>query len=135
MLELFDGFIGAIAAETSFNIKKEGAGHYSAVIVFDNGRKQNVKMVLGEDDSGDPVLSYYSRICKVDSEELKLYRDALKMNLALSYGAIGIQDDELVFHNSYYVKSMDPERFIKSLSYVAAKADELEEVLIANDEN
>ena len=135
MLEAFDGFIAAISTETKIPFIKETDGRYFSNIEFEGGRKQRVLVSLGKDDADDPLVHYYSVICKVKKDDLNLYKDSLKINTNLDYGAIAILDDSLIIHQTMFLKDMDPQRFIKSLLYVAAKADELEEALIQVDES
>ena len=129
MLEVFDGFIAAVSTETKIPLKKEGEGRYSAVVDFEGGRHQNVLITLDEDNTGDPIISFFSIIQKGVKENLRLYKDALTMNASLTYGAIALTDDALIVQRTYWLQNMDPQRFIKSLIFVAAKADELEEIL------
>ncbi|MDH5717442.1 MAG: YbjN domain-containing protein [Spirochaetia bacterium] len=135
MLEIFDGFIAAITTETKIPFIKEEDGKYYANIEFEGGRKQRVLVSLGKDDANDPLVHYYSVICKIKEDDLSLYKDALKINVNLDYGAIALLDDSMVIHQTMFLEDMDPKRFIKSLLYVAAKADELEEALIQVDES
>jgi len=133
MLEIFDGFIAAIGTETKLTFNKESDNTYSTNLEFEGGRKQKVLVFLDTDDTGDSTVNYYSIICRVNEDDIELYKKALALNTSLTYGAIALMDDSLVIHQTYYMKDMDPERFIKSLFYVAAKADELEEEIIKED--
>ena len=133
MLELFDGFIAAVSTETHIPFHKEADGKYSAKIEFEGGRHQKVFVTLDQDDQGDPTINYHSVICKIKENDVELFKDALKMNTSLTYGAIALLNDSLIVHQTYFLRSMEPQRFLKSLSYVAAKADELEESLTAQD--
>jgi len=128
MLELFDGFISAVGTELKLDFKKESDGEYSTNIEFEGGRHQRVWIVLDTDESGDPMVSYYSVICKLENENPALYKEALNLNTTLTYGAIALFNEKsLIMHQATFLKDMDPQRFVKSLFYVAAKADELEE--------
>lgn len=134
MLEIFDGFIGAVSTEFHIPFKKESDGEYSTNINFDGDRHQRVLITVDKDDAGDPVINYYSVICKMENQSLELFRELLLMNTTLTYGAIALMDDNsLIVHHATYLKDMDPERFLKALTYVAAKADELEEQLTGTD--
>ena len=57
------------------------------------------------------------------------------MNMDFDYGSLALRGKELVMYNSILLNGCEPIRFIKSLIYVAAKADELEEMLIKDDLN
>jgi len=134
MLEIFDGFINAISSELSIPFHKEADGQYSANIEFEGGRHQRVLITFDRDDQGDPMINYYSVICKLNEDAPDLFREALLLNTTLTYGAIALMDDSsLIMHQATFLKDMDPQRFVKSLLYVAAKADELEEQLIGQD--
>ncbi len=128
MLEIFDGFIAAINTETKIPFHKEADGKYSANITFEGGRKQKVIVSLGKDESGDSVLNYCSNIKKLEEKDSALFKEVLTLNASLTYGAIAIMKDTFVIHQTYFVKDLDPQRFMKSLLYVAAKADELEDI-------
>ena len=133
MLELFDGFLAAVSTETHIPFHKEANGKYHAHVEFEGGRHQNVLITMGEDDMGDATINFYSVICKVPSDNCDLLKDALRLNISLTYGSIALMDDSLIIHRTYFLQDIEPERFLKSLIYVAAKADELEEVMIKED--
>jgi len=134
MLEIFDGFISAVSTELQIPFKKERDGEFSANIEFEGGRHQKVLISFDTDDQGDPMINYYSVICKLEQDNPELFKESLLMNTALTYGSIALMDDNsLIMHQATFIKDMDPQRFIKSLLYVAAKADELEEELIGED--
>ena len=133
MLEAFDGFIAAVNTETKIPFYKESDGHYIAEISFEEGRKQKVLIFVDTDDAGDSTINYYSKICKLQSSDLITFKTALELNVTLTYGAVALMDGSLVIHQTYFLKDMDPQRFMKSLLYVAAKADELEELFIHQD--
>jgi hypothetical protein len=63
----------------------------------------------------------------------ELFKYALQMNATLPLGSLALVDDTLVLRNSILLQDCDPRRFLKSLTYIAAKADELEEVLLKDD--
>lgn len=134
-MQVFDGFIAAIASELKINFNKKSDGKYTADIVFDNNRHQEVLIRLGKDDSGEKVVQYYSVICEIKNETIGTYKFALKANSTLDYGAVALIDNTLVIHCSTAIKKVEPETFIKSLFYIAAKADELEEKLTGKDGN
>jgi hypothetical protein len=50
----------------------------------------------------------------------------------LDYGSIALLNDALVIRSSIMLEECEPHQFMKSLIYIAAKADEFEE-LFAKD--
>ena len=134
-MQIFDGFIAAIASELKIKFHKTEEGHYSTKIEFENNRNQDVMISLGKDESGDRVIHYYSAIAGLKSDSAELYKYALLLNASLEYGAIALVDKSLISRGSMLLKNCEPERFIKSLFYIAAKADEIEEELTGKDIN
>ena len=134
-MQVFDGFIAAIASELKLKFHKTEEGHYSTKIDFDNNRSQEVLISLAKDESGDRVIHYYSAIAGLKEDSAELYKFALKMNATLEYGAIALAGKSLILRSSMLLRNCEPERFIKSLFYIAAKADELEEELTGRDKN
>lgn len=132
-MEIFDGFISAVAKDFRIKFHKDGKGHYSTTIEFDNNRSQEVLITLRKDESGDGLISYYSVICKLKKDLCELFKYALQINSTLDYGSISLMDGKLVLINSLLLQDCDPRRFMKSLTYIAAKADELEESLLSMD--
>ncbi len=132
-MEIFDGFISAVAKEFRIKFHKDAKGAYTTKIEFDNGRSQDVLITLTEDESGDRLINYYSIVVKLKKDLCELYKYSLHINTTLDYGALGLMDDKLVLINSILLQDCDPRRFMKSLTYIAAKADELEEILIEKD--
>ena len=133
MLEVFDGFIAALNTETKIPFFKESAGRYIAEVSFEENRKQKVLLFLDTDDAGDSTINYYSKICEMPDPDIHTCRAALELNVTLTYGAVALMEGSLVIHQTYFLKDMDPQRFMKSLLYVAAKADELEELFTKKD--
>lgn len=132
-MEVFDGFIAAIAAEFKLKFNKDGPGAYSTELKFDNSRSQRVLVTLTRDEVGDRIINYYSSIGKLKGDFCELYKYALQTNAALPLGALALVDDTLVLRNSILLQDCDPRRFLKSLTYIAAKADEFEEILLKED--
>ena len=133
MLEVFDGFVAAVNTETKIPFRKEHNGNYISTIKFKDDQEQKVLVFLDKDEAGDSTVNYYSKICDMDEHEsehqsLSIFRDALSLNISLTYGAIAFVENSLVIHQTYFLQNLDPQRFIKSLLYVAAKANELKEV-------
>lgn len=129
-MEVFDGFIAAIASEFRIKFNKDSDGVYTTNIEFENNRTQEVLVTLSQDESGDSLINYYSIVAKLKSDVCELYKYSLQMNSTFNYGALALLNSTLVLRNSILLQDCEPERFLKSLTYIAAKADELEELLI-----
>lgn len=132
-MEIFDGFISAIASELKIPFHKDEEGQYAATIEFDNGRSQEILVTLRRDESGDRVINYHSKILELKSDMPELYKYCLVLNNTFDYGALALNDKTLLMYNSILLEDCDPVRFIKSLIYIAAKADEIEEMLQKED--
>lgn len=132
-VEGFDGFIAAIASEFHITIHKESEKVYVAKIPFEGGRSQEVLITLNEDEAGDNTINYYSVIAQLKKDSCELFKTVLAMNATLHYGALALMENALIIHNSVFLQDYEPHRFMKSLTYVAAKADEIEEILIKKD--
>lgn len=128
-MEIFDGFISAIASEFKMQFHKDAEGSYSTNIVFDNNRSQEVLVTLSLDESGDRIINYYSVIAKLKKDLCELYKYSLQLNTTFNYGSIALLNETLILRNSIMLEDCDPLRFMKTLTYIAAKADELEELL------
>jgi len=129
-MEIFDGFISAIASEFKIPFRKDNQGNYTTTLEFEDGRSQDVLICLREDESGDRVIHYHAVVISPFKHSSKnIYKTMLEQNLTLDYGSLALDKDALVMHNTVLLEDCDPRRFMKSLVYVAAKADELEEQL------
>ena len=80
-MEIFDGFISAIASEFKIPFHKNKNGNYKATLEFDNGRTQDVLVSLKKDESGDRVIHYNSVIATLKQETWDLYKSALGMEV------------------------------------------------------
>ena len=129
-MEVFDGFISAVAAEFKIKFHKDSENSYITTINFDNNRSQEILVTLTKDESGDRIINYYSAIGTLKKDLCELYKYALQLNATLQYGGIGLLNSSLILRNSILLQDCDPHRFMKSLTYIAAKADELEELLL-----
>lgn len=130
---LFDGYIAAIASEFNIKFNKESEGHYSTRIEFENNRHQDVSVYLVKDESGDRMIHFHSMIMRVEKDTIKLFKKSLQLNAVLDYGAIVLKDHTLMLQNSILLHHCEPQRFMKNLIYIAAKADELEEEFTHKD--
>ena len=129
-MEIFDGFISAIASEFKIKFHKDSEGGYSTNIEFENNRSQDVLITLTNDESGDRLINYYAIIGNLKRDLCELYKYSLQLNTTFDYGAISLLNNTLILRNSILLEDCDPIRFMKSLVYIAAKADELEELII-----
>lgn len=129
-MEIFDGFISAIASEFKIKFHKDSEGGYITHLEFDNNRSQEVLVTLTKDESGDRIINYYSIVAKLKKDLCELYKYSLQLNTTLDYGAIALLNDTIILRSTTLLADCDPVRFMKSLTYIAAKADELEELLI-----
>lgn len=132
-MELIDGFIAAIASEFKIKFHKDSSGVYTTTIEFDNNRSQDILITFTNDESGDRIINYYSIVGVIKHDSFELYKLALKLNSTLDYGALALLDDSLILRNTLLLKDCEPLRFVKSLFYIAAKADELEEMFISKN--
>jgi hypothetical protein len=133
-MQVFDGFVAAIASEFKLKFHKVREGAYTTVLEFEGNRSQEVMVALADDESGDRLITAFSVIAKVKADFGELYKYALKLNATIDYGAIALMDDTLVLRSTLLLEDCDPHQFVKSLTYIAAKADELEELLTLKDE-
>lgn len=134
-MEIFDGFISAIASEFKIPFHKDKKGNYNTTLEFDNGRSQDILVYLKKDESGDRVIHYHSVVATLKEDTWDLYKNALQQNLNFDYGALALDKNTLVLKNTVLLENCEPRRFMKSLIYVAAKADEIEEILSKDDIN
>lgn len=129
-MEVFDGFIAAIATEFKIKFHKDEEGVYTTNLEFENGRTQEVLITLSRDETGDRVINYYSVVVRLKNDYYELYKLALQLNTTLIYGGLSLLNSTLILRDSIMLKDCDPQRFMKSLTYIAAKADELEELFL-----
>ncbi len=135
-MEIFDGFISGVASELKIPFHKGSEGKYTATIEFENGRSHNIVVSLRKDESGDRVINYSSIIGHVTEEtEVDIFKTCLRLNKKFDYGALALEGDTLEMYNSIMLEDIEPKRFIKSLFYIAAKADEIEEIILNRDVN
>lgn len=129
-MEVFDGFIAAIASEFKIKFHKDASGVYTTHIDFEDGRSQDVLITLNRDEAGDRVINMYSIVAKLKDDFFELYKYSLQLNTTINYGALALLNDTLILKTSLLLKDCEPVRFVKSLTYIAAKADELEELFV-----
>jgi len=133
IMEIFDGFISAVASDFKIKFFKDSEGSYSTTIEFENDRSQDILVNLALDESGDRIITYYSIIGTLKKDLCELYKYSLQLNTTLDYGYIALLNNTLILRNSILLQDCDPRRFMKSLTYIAAKADEFEEIMLQED--
>ena len=129
-MQAFDGFISAVAGEFNIRFHKDESGNYSTKIEFEGNRSKEILITLTNDESGDRIINYYSIIGILQKDLAELYKFCLEQNALLDYGAFALLNNMLVLRNTSLLKDCDPHRFVKVLLYIAAKADELEELFV-----
>jgi len=134
-MEIFDGFISAVAAEFKIPFNKGKNGTYTATLEFDNGRSQDIMISLKKDEAGDRVINYRSVVATLKQDTWEFYKYCLGQNTVFDYGALALDGNTLIVSDTVLLEDCDPRRFIKSLIYIAAKADEMEEVVAREDSN
>ena len=129
-MEVFDGFIAAVASEFKIKFHKDSQNVYTTKLEFENDRSQEVLITLSKDESGDRVINLYSVVVKLKDDFFELYKYSLQLNATINYGALSLLNDTLILKTSLLLKDCEPARFMKSLTYIGAKADELEELFV-----
>ena len=69
-------------------------------------------------------------VARLKDDFYELYKYSLQLNTTIHYGALSLLNDTLILKTSLFLMDCEPARFMKSLTYIAAKADELEELFI-----
>ncbi len=134
-MEIFDGFISAVAAEFKIPFHKGKNGSYTATLEFDNGRSQEIVISLKKDEAGDRAIKYRSVVTTIKQDKMEFYKFCLEQNLTFDYGALALDGKTLIVSDSVLLEDCEPRRFIKNLVYIAAKADEMEEIIMRVDAN
>ena len=94
-MEVFDGFIAAIASEFKIKFHKDAEGAYTTNIEFDNNRNQEVLITLTKDESGDRIINYYSIVGKLKSDLCELYKYSLQLNCIFNFGALALLNNKI----------------------------------------
>jgi len=110
-------------------------GRYVVTVHLDDGRSQTVYIVFSAKDSvGEPIVWLYTPCCEAASDK---YEWALKQNLRLPHGAIGIARIDgkncFVMSNTHLRATVDPDDIAKSLMTIAVKGDSVEKMLAGED--
>ena len=111
-------------------------GRHVVTVSLPEGRKQTVYVVFtAKDTQGDPIVWLYTPCCEATPEK---HEWALKQNLRLRHGAIGIarigNADCFVMSNTHLRATVDAEDLAKSLLALASRGDVVEKLLSGGDE-
>jgi hypothetical protein len=124
------------AATRDMDATLSGQGQrYAVQVRLDNGRRQQVYIDFGSKDAERaPLVRMYTLCGKADPAR---YEWALKNNMRLPYGAIGIATLEgkpcFAMVDAYLRATADPEDVAKSILNLAANGDMVEKVLTRKD--
>lgn len=110
-------------------------GRYLVTIKLPDGRSQTVYVVFSAKDADDqPIVWLYTPCGEATPDK---YEWALKQNLKLPYGAIGIaridKTASFVMSNTHLRATVDPEDIAKSLLALATRGDAVEKMLTGED--
>lgn len=116
-------------------VRSEDGNSYAFHLTFPSGRKQKVHVLLGRKDSeGDDLVMVYSPCAPADEAH---YEEALRMNLRIPAGAIGITDLEekphFVMVDVLLLATLHSRQLTKAIEHVGKRADLLEESLTGKD--
>ena len=107
---------------------------YRLTVRLPDGRKQNVFVESSDHRSDQQLLLIYSTCCPAQST---FYEQALRLNAALSHGALTIRDIDGIPHfvmiNTYPRGTADPEEVRKSVLEISAFSDRVEKMLTGVD--
>ena len=108
---------------------------YEIALRLDNGRSQQVRVIMGRKDSEDhEIVMVYSRCAPAHCAAPEW---ALRFNSQLSYGALALEtvdgEDTYVMFNTHLLEGLDPPELRKSVLHVGQRADRLEERLTDSD--
>jgi len=110
-------------------------GRYLVTLDLPGERSQTIYVVFSAKDAeGEPIVWLYTPCCEANPDK---YEWALKYNLRLPYGAIGIAKIDnvncFVMSNTHLRATVDPEDITKSLLALASKGDAVEKMLSGED--
>ncbi len=109
--------------------------HYTVYVSLTDGRSQEVYMDFSRTDPDDQAIVYLWTSCgAVDPEK---YASALKLNMIIPYGAIGIAEveDDTCFAmvNTYLRETANPREIGFSVMTLAREGDSIERALCRQD--
>ena len=124
------------AAMAGTNVKMEPReGGYSLTVPLEGGRHQEVTVAFtAKDFEGEPLVVVYT---ECGPAAPKNFEWALRQNLRMSFGAIGIRDRQgtptFVMLNTHSRATVTPADIRKSVLLLARKADAVEAALTRED--
>ena len=103
-------------------------------VTWGDGRHQVVSLEFFE-YRNEELARFFTTIG--DAEELSSIRLnlALRLNVELAHGAMGVKDGQLVMTDTLLLKDADPDEIAASVSYLAETADYYEKQLFGTDEH
>ncbi len=130
-----EDLVNAAVKPMNATIRKTREDRYLATVSLLAGRSQRVYIVFSAKDSeGEPIVWLYTPCCAAAPDK---YEWALKRNLRLPYGAIGLAKidgiDCFVMSNTHLRATADPEEIAKSIMNLATKGDAVEKMLSGDD--
>lgn len=110
-------------------------GRYVVAVRLQDGRSQTVYVVFNAKDAeGEPIVWLYTPCCEAEPDK---YEWALRQNLKLPYGAIGLARIDgcecFVMSNTHRRATVHPEDLAKSILTLASKGDAVERLLAGED--
>jgi len=129
-----DALVEAATRDVDARVASKGNRH-TVEVSLPEGRKQVVYIDFGAKDSeGAPLVRLYTPCARADKDK---YEWALKNNMNLSYGAIGLARMEgepwLAMVDTHLRATIHPEELAKSILTLARKGDVVEKLLAGND--
>jgi len=118
------------------NVKRVKRGsRYTLTVPLPRGRTQKVTISFHlKDTAGSHLIAMHTVCAPADPQ---LYKQALKMNLKIPYGAVGIASvrgkDHFVLTDTQLARTAQPLEIRKSVLTIAQKADAIEEELTGQD--
>ena len=124
------------AAVEGTGARVEGSGkEFDLTVPTEGGRRQKVKVLFSGKDSEDNRLVVIYTVCGPANP--KNYEWALRRNLRMAYGAIGVRDIDgkptFVAVNTLLADTLVPNELRASVLYLAKRADALEAKLTGTD--
>ncbi|MCA8923889.1 MAG: hypothetical protein KDD82_18910 [Planctomycetes bacterium] len=121
--------VDSIAQACSWHVVEED-GMLSIDVPTGDGRSQVVLITNDTDMAEQKIVRYWSVIGGTEDVD---FRRCLEENSRLAYGAIAIQDNQLVIMDTQLVQDADPMEVAASIGNLAAYADRYEKDLFGTD--
>lgn len=113
---------------------KRNGNRYEASVLLRDGRRQKVLIENSHHGVHDRLLQIYSLCCPAEEH---YYGEALRLNAAISHGAIAIREVDgcsyFVTVNAYPRGTVDAEEIRRSVLEIALHADTVERLLTGDD--